>query len=430
MTGELYRSGIYLNAAGCDRPLSEASRPLTARLRESDTSIRTAQRLLRYTDTPEPASGYRLIVNPRLPSFRWIVAAVLSAALVRAPGSHAAPAAASQEQIAPYSTPREQVQIGEGRAINLVCLGHGSPTVILTAGLENWSLAWRRVQRPLAKHTRVCAWDRAGYGFSSPSPQVQDIAHTTEDLERALQFAGIRGPYVMVGHSLGAYEALRFTDRHRRSVVGMVLVDPAIPDQAALERRFAPLFAAKARALDEQRAQQLQDCAAQLRDGTLKRSPPRFERCTAAPVVPAVFPLLKATIMRLNADPARLLTQASTVQEFDSDSAPDSREVINARRRYGNMPLIVLTAARDESTVLQMFDSGTADELAQLRRQVAQFIEGAWAPAHDAYAALSTRGRSERVDSGHGIQLEKPGAVIAAVVEVLDEIPPSARRGL
>lgn len=78
------------------------------------------------------------------------------------------------------------VHIGNGRTINLVCLGHGSPTVILTAGLGNWSLAWERVQRPLAKRTRVCAWDRAGYGFSSPSPESQDIVHTTEDLERAL----------------------------------------------------------------------------------------------------------------------------------------------------------------------------------------------------------------------------------------------------
>ncbi len=106
--------------------------------------------------------------------------------------------------------------------------------------LAAWSLWWGRVQPPLAKQTRVCAWDRAGYGFSSPSPEPQDIIHTTEDLERALKGAGIRGFYLMVGHSMGAYEALRFTDLHRQSVIGMVLVDPAIPDQAAVEERIAP----------------------------------------------------------------------------------------------------------------------------------------------------------------------------------------------
>jgi pimeloyl-ACP methyl ester carboxylesterase len=52
---------------------------------------------------------------------------------------------------------------------------------------------WGHVQPALAERTRVCAWDRAGYGFSSPSPEPQDIVHTTADLERALKSAGIRG---------------------------------------------------------------------------------------------------------------------------------------------------------------------------------------------------------------------------------------------
>ena len=76
-------------------------------------------------------------------NFQWIVLAVLSAALVTARVSHAAPAIASQEQIAPYSIPQQLVHIEKGRIINLVCLGRGSPTVILTAGLGEWSLTWR-----------------------------------------------------------------------------------------------------------------------------------------------------------------------------------------------------------------------------------------------------------------------------------------------
>jgi pimeloyl-ACP methyl ester carboxylesterase len=366
-------------------------------------------------------------VSSRLVNFQWIVLAVLSAALVTAQVSHAAPAAASQEQIAPYSIPQQLVHIEKGRTINLVCLGRGSPTVILTAGLGEWSLTWRLVQRQLAKRTRVCAWDRAGYGFSSPSQEPQDTVHITADLERALKSADIRGPYMMVGHSLGAYEALRFTDLHRQSVVGMVLVDPAIPDQRALMERIAPLFRTKSSALDGQVVQRLRDCAAELQGGTLKRGTPDFEQCTAAPVVPADFPRLKVAIARLNAEPARLLTQASTVTEFDSDAARDSREVMNVQRRYGDMPLIVLTAGRDGSQMLQMFGDGTPAEVAQLREQVAQYLQDVWVPAHDAYAALSTRGRNQLVpDSGHGIQREKPDVVISAVIEALDEIRSSA----
>lgn len=152
-----------------------------------------------------------------------------------------------------------------------------------------WSFMWGKVQPTLAERTRVCAWDRAGFGFSSPSPDTQDIVHTTRDLERALQKAGIRGPYVMVGHSLGAFETLRFTDLHRQSVVGMVLVDPDVPGRPALDERFAPQFAALSRALEDRDVRQRLDCASQLRSGTLKSDTPAFEQCTASAVTAAAM---------------------------------------------------------------------------------------------------------------------------------------------
>jgi pimeloyl-ACP methyl ester carboxylesterase len=151
----------------------------------------------------------------------------------------AAPVAAqgeSSRQIAPYLMPQRLVRIAGGRTINLVCLGHGSPTVVLTAGLTGWSLVWWRVQGPLSRRTRVCAWDPAGLGFSSPSPEPQDAINETEDLEQALKGAHLGGPYVMVAHSAGAYVALLFADQHRRAVLGMVLVDPSIPNEDAVTK--------------------------------------------------------------------------------------------------------------------------------------------------------------------------------------------------
>jgi pimeloyl-ACP methyl ester carboxylesterase len=364
-----------------------------------------------------------------------MVVAVLLAGFVATPASRAEPAPTPEDGMTPYLTPQRGVHIEKGRTINLVCLGQGSPTVILSAGLGSWSFMWGHVHPALAERTRVCAWDRAGYGFSSPSPEPQDIVHTTEDLERALQKAGIRGPYVMVGHSMGAYESLRFTDLHRQSVIGMILVDPDIPDRAAVDERIAPQFAAVSRALADQVVKQRQDCAAELRDGTLKSGTPQFERCTAPPL-PAFFPRLKAAIARLNADPARLLTQASLEKEHATGNSP--REVINAQRHYDDMPLIVLTAGRDEASALSSLSAlppgtpgaGTPEELAQLREQIALFLRDGWGPAHDAYAALSTRGRHQLVpDSGHNIMVDKPAVVISAVIEVLNEsqAPPAAR---
>jgi pimeloyl-ACP methyl ester carboxylesterase len=353
-----------------------------------------------------------------------MVAVLLAEILAVTPGG-TAPAPAFEEGMAPYLTP-QLVEVGKGRTINLVCLGQGSPTVILSAGLSGWSFVWGHVQPALAEHTRVCAWDRAGYGFSSPSGEQQDIVHTTGDVERALSKGGIHGPYVMVGHSFGAYESLRFTDLHRQSVIGMVLVDPDIPDRAAVDARVAPQFAAVSQILQDQSVKHLQDCAAAMKGATLKSGNAQFELCTAPPL-PDSLPRLKAAIARLNADPARLLTQASLENEHATGNA--GREVINLQRHYGDMPLIVLTAGRDEESALSSLShlppgtpgASTPVELEHLRQDIARFIRDGWIPAHEAYAALSTRGRHQLVpDSGHNIMVDKPDVVIAAIIEVLN----------
>lgn len=271
-----------------------------------------------------------------------ILFTIVSAAPLAAQGAMP-PQAEVPEQGAPYLKPQLVVQIARGRTINLVCLGQGSPTVVLTAGLGGWSLVWHRIQRPLSHTTRVCAWDPAGLGFSSPSPEPQDAVHETQDLEEALKGAHIGGSYVMVAHSAGAYVALTFTDRHRRAVVGIVLVDPAIPDEAAVRERIAPKFAAFGDMGPRTEVKRLRQCAAGIRDGRLKHGAPGFDRCTAQPL-PAAFSSLSARLARLNAaNPARLLTQASAIANASSRSG---REVINPQSRYGDMPLIVLTAGR------------------------------------------------------------------------------------
>ncbi len=357
----------------------------------------------------------------------WIGATLTVATLLHGGPSAAAQSATtsqpepSTEQVAPYLTPQTLVPIGGGRTINLVCLGHRSPTVVLSPPAAGWSEAWWKVQRPLARRTRVCAWDPAGYGFSSPSPQPQDVVHTTNDLWRALQRGGITGPYVMVAASLGAYDALRFTDLYRQSVAGMVLVDPTNPDEDAIDERVEPKIAAVVVAVEGRIAKQLRKCAAAMQGGTLKRGMPQFERCTAERDFPPAFSGLKARLTRLNAEPARLLTETSAWESLPEDS----REAINAKRHYGNMPLIVLTAGRDASIALSARTpgAGTPAQIAELRRENARFFRDFWVPGHDAYAALSTRGRNQLVpDSGHNIPIEKPAAVISAVNAVLDEI--------
>ncbi|OZB00524.1 MAG: hypothetical protein B7X67_20750, partial [Rhizobiales bacterium 39-66-18] len=68
-----------------------------------------------------------------------------------------------------YGKPGQLVDIDEGRRLNLVCQGSGSPTVIFEAGFGETSVTWRYVQGEIAKLTRACAYDRAGLGFSDPT---------------------------------------------------------------------------------------------------------------------------------------------------------------------------------------------------------------------------------------------------------------------
>ncbi len=327
----------------------------------------------------------------------WAATAVAPAATSQQAGSFQEPSL--------YLTPQRLVRVGEKRTINLICLGHGSPTVVLTPGLGSWAVVWRSVQPPLARSTRVCAWDPAGFGFSSPSPEPQDAIHLTQDLERTLKKAHVDGPYLMVGHSAGAYVALRFAGRHPKSVVGIVLVDPALLDQDAVMKRVAPKFALRVEREFSNQAESLRRCAAGLQSGALKRGTPEFEECTAAPHMPAAFSVLEVSLPRLNANPARLLTQASALESFLSQ-----REAIHPQHGYGDMPLIVLTAGHRDPP---------PDTPAEAREQEALFYQEA-ARAHQAYAALSTRGENQLVpDSGHNIPAEKPETVLAAINRVL-----------
>ena len=320
--------------------------------------------------------------------------------------STASPQSEVSEEIAPYLTPQRMIQIAKDRAINLICRGQGSPTVVLTPGLGGWSQAWYRIQGPVSRETRVCAWDPAGLGFSDPSPEPQDAFNETEDLEKVLKVAGVDGPYVMVAHSAGGFVAIRFADEHPSAVVGMVLVDPSIPDQTAIRERIAPKFAAFGNGGPAAAAERLRQCAAKLKSGALKPGTPGFDECTAQPM-PDEFSRLSISLSQLNANPARLLTQASALANAVSENP---RKMINPHRNYGDIPLIVLTSGQHPIPPNMPTDVG---------QQAAVYFQ-ALASGHQAYAALSTRGQDRPVpDSGHFIQFDNPPAVLAAINSVL-----------
>jgi pimeloyl-ACP methyl ester carboxylesterase len=141
-----------------------------------------------------------------------------------------APQMPEGQGLLPYAEPGRLVDIG-GRHINLRRNGSGGPTVILMAGLLHWSFVWDKTQPEIATRTRVCAFDRASYGFSDPAPKPEIIADVVNDLHAALHVADLPGPYVRVGHSAGGFEARVFAQNWPSEVAGMVLLDTSYAGQ-------------------------------------------------------------------------------------------------------------------------------------------------------------------------------------------------------
>jgi len=138
------------------------------------------------------------------------------------------------------------VEIGGGRHIYLDCRGTGSPTVVLEAGYRGsgrfWSGDLRQAGAPrtmvlpgVSGFTRVCAYDRPGTvaslngnvrpSRSDPVPQPRTAPDAVVDLHTLLVSAGIRGPYVLAGHSLGGLFVRLYASTYPSDVVGLILVD-------------------------------------------------------------------------------------------------------------------------------------------------------------------------------------------------------------
>ncbi len=123
-----------------------------------------------------------------------------------------------------YPAPGQMIDVG-GYNLHINCLGQGSPTVVLESGWSDFSILWTYVQPEVAKITRVCSYYRAGTGWSESSPQPRTAEVMVEELHALLTKAGVQGPYVLVGHSMGGVIMRVYAHHYPQDVVGMVMVN-------------------------------------------------------------------------------------------------------------------------------------------------------------------------------------------------------------
>jgi len=118
-----------------------------------------------------------------------------------------------------------------GHRMHIICTGSGSPTIVLESGLGNDALIWGGVQPILSKTTRVCSYDRAGFGWSDALPAPRDADHIAAELHGLLLQAKVTGPIVLMGHSIAGIYIRDYATRYPENLVGLVFVDGSTPLQ-------------------------------------------------------------------------------------------------------------------------------------------------------------------------------------------------------
>lgn len=261
--------------------------------------------------------------------------------------------------------------------LHIECAGQGSPAVILDAGLGGSSLEWVYVIERLRPITRVCSFDRAGYGASDMGPIPRTSSRIANELYLLLDGAGVNAPYILVGHSFGGYNAALFARRFGYLTAGLVLIDASHPEQ--VERFLAP-------PLNILTAPSSRYGIVQFRD------PPPPHSALPEP--------LKREIMRRAQRSKTRRTLASEMLSFR-----DSAQQLRRSPALRDMPLMVITRGKLD---------GKVDDKRILMEQL-------WLQMQTELAASSTASTHLIAhQAGHHVHIEQPELVAFAIAMLIE----------
>jgi len=303
--------------------------------------------------------------------------------------------------------PGSLVDVG-GFSLHLKCAGSGSPSVVLDAALGASSVSWSLVQPRIAETTRVCSYDRAGFGWSEAGPLPRTAGRVAGELWVLLERAAVRPPFVLVGHSFGGLVMRVFAARYRADTAALVLVDPAHPEDWV---RPAPKELAKI----DRGVRLCRRGAVAARLG-LARAVGSLAAVGAVGAARALVALISrgglsredegilAPVWKLPPEARRPLSQFWTEPRFfealgsqiESICVSAAETLEASRDGYGDLPLVTISST----------DPGDY----RLRQQAA-------------LAGLSTRGRHVMASaSGHWVPLDQPDLVADIVRRVVLEL--------
>jgi pimeloyl-ACP methyl ester carboxylesterase len=273
------------------------------------------------------------------------------------------------------------VDVG-GYRLHINCTGSGSPTVVIDAGWGDWSLGWSGVQSEVAQATLICTYDRAGMGYSEAGPLPRDAAQFANELHILLQQAGIPGPYVLVGHSMGGLTVRVFANEYPAEVAGIVLIESMSPEGAK-----GPAPAASQPAGPQSRTPSLPSLLARIGLARL---------VSGLGPGPGVSPETERAYAAFTSTP-----RAVQAWSDEGRGMPASLAEAGAVKSFGDTPLIVLSRGLDLDPEWQQWQA----HLLQLSSQ----SEGLVADK-----------------SAHNIHFDEPEAAVAAIVRMVEQLRQAA----
>lgn len=316
----------------------------------------------------------------------------------------AAGAAAPSDPGAAFAKPHQLVDIG-GRRLNLYCSGSGPVTVVFDSPSGDAGWSWFKVQPKIAERARACVYDRAGLGFSDPSPRPGSSGNAVDDLHQLLSRAGIAPPYVMVGNSYGGGNVQLFAYRYPDEVKGLVLVEAQHEDESARLNRAS---GGRMQAMQDMQEAGGKACAETAEKGFV-RGTEMWHACVGP--VPSGMGRSLGKALIAHRSSAGFWRAA---RSEDSNFAIGDAELRAARRSFGDLPLMVLS--RSVSPYAVPGKPQSAANKATEAENVA---------IHQEMAALSSRGQHRIVPgAAHIIQADRPASVVQAIKDVLDQVTP------
>lgn len=296
-----------------------------------------------------------------------------------------------------YPPPGKLIDIG-GYKLHIYCMGSGTPTVILEAGLGDDSLGWRLVQPGIAKFTRVCSYDRAGSGWSDASPLARTSQNIADELHTLLKNADVPAPYILVGHSFGGLDIRLFASKYPNEVVGMVLVESSSEDQ--LEK------------LPPWPVSNFQKLLINPKIAPLLASIGVFRVLNHLPQSRVAIQMFPPNTQQ------EILAEASTVKSIRSQTQENAnfktslKQVKENAGSLGNIPLIVITRGEE----------GTPQETGEFQEFLNKWMQ-AWNQLQKNLVTKSTNAQQIFAEhSGHAVPRLQPEIIVQAVQEMVTAI--------